>query len=143
MFKKQAEIVQAQLKEIGINMEINMYELSTYLAMQAGGELQVGMMSTNQGGDASVMAIMLIEGSTNNGACYSNPKVTELFAQAAAELDDEKRSVIYDELYKIVIEDMPYVSIYYPDTVSCGRKDLDFATIMDYVAYKGHYYSFK
>lgn len=143
MFKKQAEIIQAALKEIGINVSVEMAELSAYLSMQSGGQLQMGLMSTNQGGDASVFTTLLTKGSTNNGAVYNNSKVDQLFLQASAELDDAKRSKIYDELYSIVIKDMPYVSIYFPDTVSCGRNDLDFATIMDQVAYKGNYYKYK
>jgi peptide/nickel transport system substrate-binding protein len=143
MFKKQSEIIKAALKEIGVDVSIEMAELSSYLSMQSGGKLQMGLMSTNQGGDASVFATLLNKGSTNNGAVYDNPEVERLFSEAAAELDNEKRSVIYDKLYKIVIDDMPYVSIYFPDTVSCGRADLDFATIMDQVAYKGQYYKYK
>ncbi len=143
MFKKQSEIIQAALKEIGIDVSIEMAELSAYLSMQSGGQLQMGLMSTNQGGDASVFATLLTKGSTNNGAVYDNPKVDQLFQKASAELDNGKRSLIYDELYKTVIQDMPYVSIYFPDTVSCGRADLDFATIMDQVAYKGNYYRYK
>lgn len=143
MFKKQSEIIQAQLKEIGINVDIEMDELSTYLAMQSGGTLQMGLMSTNQGGDASVFAQLLLEGASNNGACYNNPEVARLFTKASAEMDNSKRALIFDELYATVLDDMPYVSIYFPDTVSCGRKDLDFATIMDFVAYRGSYYSFK
>jgi peptide/nickel transport system substrate-binding protein len=143
MFKKQSEIIKAALKEIGIEVSIEMAELSAYLSMQSGGKLQMGLMSTNQGGDASVFATLLNKGSTNNGAVYDNPEVERLFSEAAAELDNEKRSKIYDKLYKIVMDDMPYVSIYFPDTVSCGRADLDFATIMDQVAYKGQYYKYK
>lgn len=143
MFKKQAEIIQASLREIGIDVAIEMAELSAYLSMQSGGQLQMGLMSTNQGGDASVFATLLTKGSTNNGAVYYNPKVDKLFMDATAELDNAKRSLIYDKLYKMVIEDMPYVSIYFPDTVSCGRVNLDFATIMNQVAYKGNYYKYK
>jgi peptide/nickel transport system substrate-binding protein len=143
MFKKQSEIIQAQLKEIGINVRIDMLELSTYLSMQANGELQMGLMSTNQGGDAAVFQTLLLKGSTNNGAVYDNPDVERLFIKASAILDNDERSKVYDELYRIVLEDMPYVSIYFPDTISCGRADLDFAKIMDFVAYRGYYYSYK
>jgi len=143
MFKKQSEIIQAQLKEIGINVDIEMNELSAYLAMQSGGTLQMGLMSTNQGGDASVFAQLLLEGASNNGACYNNPEVARLFTKASAELDNTKRAAIFDDLYRIVLDDMPYVSIYFPDTISCGRNDLDFAKIMDFVAYKGNLYSYK
>jgi len=143
MFKKQSELIQSMLQEVGIPVTVDMVELSTYISMQSQGELQAGLMSTNQGGDASVFAAMLLTGSANNGAVYSNPEVDRLFSEASTVLDNDERSKVYDELYKIVLDDMPYVSIYFVDTISCGRADLDFETIMDYIGYKGMYYSYK
>jgi peptide/nickel transport system substrate-binding protein len=143
MFIKQSEMIKASLNEIGIEVSIEIEELGAYLDIESSGRLQMGLMSVNQGGDASVFASLLSKGSINNGAVYDNPEVERLFAEAYAELDNDRRSLIYDELYKIVIDDMPYVSIYFPDTVSCGRNDLDFAAIMDHVACKGQYYRYK
>jgi peptide/nickel transport system substrate-binding protein len=143
MFMKQSEMIKASLNEIGIEVSIEIEELGAYLDIESSGKLQMGLMSVNQGGDASVFASLLSKGSISNGAAYDNPEVERLFAKAYAELDNDKRALIYDELYKIVIDDMPYVSIYFPDTVSCGRSDLNFAAIMDHVAYKGQYYRYK
>jgi len=44
-----------------------------------------------------------------NGAFYSNPRVNELFRQAAPELDPVKRLRLYRELEQIVVEDAPWI----------------------------------
>ena len=142
MFKKQSELIQAMLQEVGIDMQIEMVELSTYISDAAAGVMNMGLMSTNQGSDASVFSGMLITESTN-GANYGNPEVDALFTKASAILDNDERSKVFDELYAIVLDEMPYISIYFVDTISCGRVDLNFADIMNYVGYKGMYYSYK
>lgn len=41
----------------------------------------------------------------SNGASYSNPKVDQLFAAAARELDRDKRIQLYNQLQQILVED--------------------------------------
>ncbi|SCK10148.1 peptide/nickel transport system substrate-binding protein [Variovorax sp. HW608] len=43
----------------------------------------------------------------NNAEGYSNPKVDELFDRGAAEMDPEKRRVIYWEVQKLLVAEMP------------------------------------
>ncbi len=143
MFKKQSEMIQDMLKQIGVTVEIDMVELSTYISMQSNREFTMGLMSTNQGGDASAFSAMLDPTSVSNGAGYNNPEVVELFKQASAIMDNEERSKVYEELYKKVIDDMPYISIYFVDTVSCSRADLNVESFMGYIAMKLMYINFK
>ena len=44
----------------------------------------------------------------SNGAAYRNPKADELFTRGVAEVDREKRKVIYAELQKLLVGDLPY-----------------------------------
>ena len=134
MFRMQSEAIQAQLREIGVNIEIEMVELSAWMSMMASGTLWMGLMSWNTGLDGAGPSGLLSTGSASNQAVYSNPEVDRLFTISAAELDARRRSDIFLELYRAVLDDMPYVSIYFVDTVSCGRNDLDMNTWMNYVA---------
>jgi peptide/nickel transport system substrate-binding protein len=45
----------------------------------------------------------------NNMAGYSNPKIDELFAKGAAETDEKKRTAIYSELQKALVDDVAFV----------------------------------
>ena len=142
MFRMQAEAIQAQLREIGINVEIEMAELSAWINMMASGTLWMSLMSTNLGHDGAAPSGLLLSGSPSNQSLYSNPQVERLFAQAAAELDPQRRSDVLLELYRITLDDMPYVSIYFVDTVSSGRNDLDMVTWMSFIANRAQYLSF-
>ena len=43
---------------------------------------------------------------------YSNPKVDKLIEQGIASTDQEERAVIYQEMQKILLEDLPWVSLF-------------------------------
>lgn len=45
---------------------------------------------------------------------YTNPQVDELFRQGMTELDREKRAKIYQEIARILHEDLPYTWLFYP-----------------------------
>ena len=43
---------------------------------------------------------------------YSNPEVDKLIEQAIASTDQEERAGIYQEIQKILLEDLPWVSLF-------------------------------
>ncbi|WP_119462485.1 ABC transporter substrate-binding protein [Rhodospirillaceae bacterium SYSU D60014] len=47
-----------------------------------------------------------------NGSRYSNPEIDKLFEQAATERDPEKRSALYDEIQRILVEDVPVITLF-------------------------------
>jgi peptide/nickel transport system substrate-binding protein len=50
-----------------------------------------------------------------NYAFYSNPRVNELFHQAAPELDPSKRLGLYQELERMVADDAPWIFLFNGD----------------------------
>ena len=60
----------------------------------------------------------------SNGAGYNNPKVDELFALAASELDRRKRAAYYFEAQDIVVRELPYFWLYEPQGASAYRAGL-------------------
>ncbi len=48
---------------------------------------------------------------------YSNPEVDRLLDQGLATLDQEQRRRIYSEVQRILAEDLPQISLFYPRTV--------------------------
>ena len=62
-----------------------------------------------------------------NASGYCNPKLDELFAAAAQELDEKKRVALYHEATKILAEDVPHFWLwdrYYPVAFNAGLTGL-------------------
>ena len=47
---------------------------------------------------------------------YKNEKVDALLTQGRLETDQEKRKAIYKDMYTEIVNDAPYVFLYYPET---------------------------
>ncbi len=65
---------------------------------------------------ANVLGTLLSrsEWGSNNDSFYYNPQVDALLGQAARETDFKRRYALYDEAQKIVVDDAPWVFLYYP-----------------------------
>jgi len=143
MFRKQVEIIQAMLRDIGILLEIEIVELSAYLDMQTNHELYAALMSWTGGPDASIYERQLTGDGPNNGANFHDDEIAQWFKDSLMELDLNKRKEIFLKIFTKQLELVPYVPLYFPDTVVCGRNDLDFATLREYLVWKGNLYSYK
>lgn len=113
------EAIQADLRAVGINAEIQTFEFNSFL-----GEVNPGME-----GKANIaqMAWMTDEPSTLpfltlrtgawpeeggfNSGYYSNPAVDELLEAAQVETDPAKRDQLYRDMQEIVVEDAPWVFV--------------------------------
>ena len=60
---------------------------------------------------------------TTNRVGYSNAEVDDLLAQAAGELDEDKRNALYVEAQKIIMQDAPWQPLYNPvDAMAMSRR---------------------
>lgn len=112
-----AQIIQANLREVGIDMKIQILEWGTYLQSTAEGKFEAflgGWMSGTS--DADIVLFPLLDtksfGSAGNRARYSNPEFDELVEAARSELDVEKRKELYKEAQLILQEDTPMTILY-------------------------------
>jgi peptide/nickel transport system substrate-binding protein len=53
-----------------------------------------------------------------NRGHFRNPAVDRLVAQGRVTLDDTQRKAIYDQVQRIVAEQLPYLSLWHLNTVS-------------------------
>jgi peptide/nickel transport system substrate-binding protein len=121
------EAVQAQLRDIGIDVQLDFIQASTLRSSQVGGEL--AFWRANWGADyfdpENFMALLYSRNKTPNGpnyTHYSNPKVDELYDLAMKETDFEKRKKMYNEAERLVIEDSPWIILYYNEIVYLKNK---------------------
>jgi peptide/nickel transport system substrate-binding protein len=47
----------------------------------------------------------------SNQGGYANPAIDEIIAKAASELDEAKRTALYHEFQKKVVEDLPLINV--------------------------------
>lgn len=112
-----AEIVQAYLKEIGIDLKIEIVEVSAYWDMTERGAHNLFLGSWGVvTGDADYGLYAMYHSSAKGGAgnrdFYENEKVDELLDKAKTEIDPETRKKLYEEAQILIVNDAPDVMLY-------------------------------
>lgn len=107
------EIYQQNLKEIGINIEIEPIENSAYNEAIRSGDFEIAWANIVAGyPDPDAMFYPLFHsdniGSGGNYARYSNPEVDALLDQARASTDSNERAELYQQADALILEDLPY-----------------------------------
>jgi peptide/nickel transport system substrate-binding protein len=116
--EKITQLVQAQLKEIGIDVQIQTMEFGALL--KAGEQNDFDALSLGWSGridpDGNIQPIFHSNGAFNYGK-YSNPEIDELIARGRQVADRAERKRIYQELQTKLNDDVAYVFTYFPPTL--------------------------
>jgi peptide/nickel transport system substrate-binding protein len=129
-----AAVFQQQLKEVGINMTIQSTEPATFSAAIEKGTFQ-SYTRRWIGGNNDPDIFNLIFHSRRmppegaNRGFYINERVDELIHIGEIETDMEKRKAAYQEIQRIVAEELPYVSLFYIDNVAVFSKRIEGMTL--------------
>lgn len=108
-----AEIIQANLAEIGIEIAISPADFAVWLEdvwINKNYEITTTQYTRESDPDG-LMSSVFRKGLGNNVMGYDNPRVDELFDLAKAEYDQAKRAEYYQEIVDIVLEEAPLVKI--------------------------------
>lgn len=105
-------IVQAQLKEIGIDLTLQQLEWGAFLNSTANGETDLfymGWSNSSADGDYGMSALLHgdLMGASGNRSFYRNERLDKLLGMGRRELDEEVRRSYYAEAMDIVNEDVP------------------------------------
>ncbi|MGH9367246.1 MAG: ABC transporter substrate-binding protein [Thermoanaerobaculia bacterium] len=107
-----AVYVQAQLRRVGIQMEVQHLDYDAAKQRVRAGELEAAFLMTRLGGQSR---LALFDKDSPIG--YQNPKVIALLNDAASSLDPDETDRIYGELRAIFQTELP-VTLLYPATWS-------------------------
>ena len=109
-----AVVLQEQLKQIGIDAELNLVENATMIAdVHTNHNFDIGVTGTSGYIDPHPLMLNNFSStSAGNAAQYSNPKVDDLIEQGMLETDPAKRTLIYQDIQKILLEDLPWVNLF-------------------------------
>ncbi len=125
-----AEVVQSQLKGIGVDVEIQVFEAGTFIEKRNRGESQMFINSwRNATGDADYNQYNLFHSSSKGPAgnvfFYSNEKVDQLVDAGRIEGDPEKRIQIYAEAQELEMQDAVYVPVRVIENVAAVSKKIE------------------
>lgn len=109
-------------KDIGIEVKAEQMEFRTLIEKQTEAKegkfsYHLAFLAWSLTPDPDSSAVFGTDGSSNK-ILYSNPVVDELLKNALNEMDQDKRRELYNELYKELSDDLPYIFLY-------QRKNMD------------------
>jgi len=116
---RMAEAIQADLRAVGLEVEIEVYEWNSYLAKVNGGLEGTGDLAEMAWmvNDPDTLPYLALrreawpEGGGFNSGYYENPLVDSWIETARRELDPEKRADLYRKIHHKVREDLPWLFI--------------------------------
>lgn len=133
-WQRWGEAVKQNLEDVGINVEIVATDVAGWNQKLADWDYDIAFTYLYQFGDPALgvartyISSNIAKGSPwNNVAGYTNPKVDELFAAAAIEPNVDKRQALYDEVQKILVDDVAVgwaLELQFPTIYRCDVKDL-------------------
>jgi peptide/nickel transport system substrate-binding protein len=113
-----AEIVQAQLKEVGVDVAIETVEWGSFLEKTAVGEHDMFILGwVTVTGDADYGLYPLFHSSQHGGAgnrtFYTNAEVDSLLDKGRTSIDEEVRKEVYTKAQDIIVDEAPQLFLYF------------------------------
>lgn len=125
----EAQLIQANLAEVGINLTINTAESTTVLEQINNGDYKMFIMSyNNTTGDPDTSLYMLfnskVPASSGNRSFTNIPEVDQMLEGARAEIDSAARMTLYGDVQKTLTEQAVWVPLYCVPNMVGIRSDL-------------------
>lgn len=121
-----AQVIAANLSDIGIDVQIENEEFATWLDRQSQGDFDAFMLGWlgNLDPFGYYHSQHICEGS-NNYQGYCDPETDELLQAAATETDEDERKSLYDQAVERIVDANSYIYFYNPSVVQAWSPDLD------------------
>ena len=109
-----AVVLQEQLRQIGIEAELNLVENATMVdQVYTGKTYDIAVTGESAYVDPNTLIFQNFKtGESGNFVNYSNPEVDELIDQGIATTDQEERARIYQEIQALLLEDLPWINLF-------------------------------
>ncbi len=124
-----AEVVQQMLHDVGIDMQIQSSEFTTFMEDIKNGRFQLYSLRRVGISDPdfyyTIFHSKSLAPAGQNRGYYVNPRVDQLIEQGRSTFDRTKRKAAYDEVQRIVADELPYISLYHRDNVAIMRSNID------------------
>jgi len=121
-----AEILQAQLKAVGIKVNIRVIEWSSFIHQfidkRSFEAVLLGWSVSRDPDQYSIWNSSQTREGQYNFISYKNSEVDSLLDEGRRTFDQHKREAVYRRLHKIIADDLPYIFLYYPESLPCVHK---------------------
>lgn len=142
-----AEVIQAQLGQIGINVKIRQMEGAAYTDLAMSEKMQATCAEwqpATSDADNPLRNLLYSQSkASSNDSRYHNPEFDALIDEAIQETDPEKAQKLYSEAQQLIYEDVPIIPLYSPNwTVAANVhvKGVTIPAVGDAMVYKGMYW---
>lgn len=125
--KRIAEVIQANLLEVGITAEIEMLEWGTYLDGLMKGDEEAYVLGWTSNPDPDSTLTPLFHSESIGGMNFSrinDTKIDEYITSARAELDTAKRVTIYNDFHTYIMDKAPIVPLFVKNNLVGANKAL-------------------
>jgi peptide/nickel transport system substrate-binding protein len=126
----QSALVQQNLREIGVELDVRTYEFATLYADVQAGNFQLFFLQWSGGSLADPDILRRVFHSNQvppegfNRGHYSNPEVDHLLDEASASSDERRRLELFQQVQRIVAQDLPYISLWYKTNFAVAQRTL-------------------
>lgn len=125
---RMAQVVQANLADVGVTADIELLEVSAYLERTAAGEHETTILAWEANGDGDLAMYSQFHssqfGAAGNRAFYYNPEVDRILDDARTTIDTDMRNKLYEQAQVVVMEDSPWTPLYFPMADIGAQADL-------------------
>lgn len=129
-----AEVIAAQLRDVGITLEIQQLELSTFQEYIDNGNHDMAVTSwTSVTGDPDYAVYPLLHstqhGSAGNRSFYASEEADTLMEQARATFDDEERAAYYAQIQQLIVDEAPWIFLHNGESLAAMGTHVEGYTI--------------
>ena len=121
------QIVQANLAEIGIDVEVDPMEEGTYwnLHYDKGPDKQLYFQQWDGTGTTSYHLKWFVPGNVWNWEYFENEEYVQLLDQALTEVDEDKRGALYRRMQELMLDSAAFVFIAHPAAAILYRDTIE------------------
>jgi peptide/nickel transport system substrate-binding protein len=125
---QQAQMIQQMLREVGVEMKIQTSEFGTFMEDIKNGRFQMFSLRRSGISDPDFYHTIFHSSSLapvgQNRGYYVNRRVDQLIEQGRSTFDRARRKAAYEEIQRILADELPYISLYHRDNVAIMRKNI-------------------
>jgi peptide/nickel transport system substrate-binding protein len=123
-----ATVIQAQLERVGIRVDVRSYDWGTFYGDIKAGRFQIYSLSWVGIRTPDIFRYVFHSQSVPpdgaNRGRYRSLRVDRLIEVARAERDLDRQAELYRDLQALLLEDLPYVPLWYEDQIYAARSEV-------------------
>lgn len=131
---QEAQIIQAQLAEIGITVEIESIDLAAFRERFRAFDYSFMLNgATSDAADPNGIVTFQAdpEGGTNGyWTHYENPEVTALITEGRTLPDGDERTEVYSQIQQLIADDAPFIPLSYPSNIKASAATVQGLTVL-------------